>query len=352
MSIHKPVLLEESIEALNLKPGDTVVDATLGGGGHSREILKRILPGGKLIAVDSDQEAIEKFRGSLNNLESVREKENVFLVNDNFSRLEKILDSLRLNGIKKADAVLADLGISSDQLEGGRGFSFLKDAPLDMRISLRSTRLDLRRPQVDARRANLYESRNKELTAADVVNNYPEKDLVKILKEYGEEKFASSIAKRIISARKSKPIETTLELVEIINRAVPERYKHQKLHFATRTFQAFRMEVNRELENLKEFLPQAFEVLRSGGRIAVISFHSGEDRIVKNFFRENARGCVFLPAPQGKKLRTEPPDENIYGFCGQPKIRIITKKPVVPAEAEMKENPRSRSAKLRAAEKI
>lgn len=352
MTIHKPVLLKESIELLNLKPGMIVVDATLGGGGHSIEILKRIMPGGNLIAIDQDEEAVKEFQIKLKVLKLNLKKENVVLANDNFARLKNILDSLKIkkvypntnSGKYKASggksfkkigvgvgAVIADLGISSDQLENAkRGLSFMKDGPLDMRMDLRN-----------------------KLTAFEIVNSYAEKDLARIIRDYGEEKYAGSIAREIIKKRKIRKIGTIEDLVNIIAGAVPEKYKHGRIprksrydigtrgrHFATKTFQALRIEVNNELDSLKSFLSQAVEVLAPGGRIAVISFHSGEDRIVKIFFRENARGCVCpsnFPVCRCQKVRN---------------LKIITKKPIVPLEKETKNNPRARSAKLRIAERV
>jgi 16S rRNA (cytosine1402-N4)-methyltransferase len=315
MPIHKTVLLKEAIEFLNLKPEMTVIDATLGGGGHSVEILKKIGINGKLIAIDQDQEAIEEFKRKVAKLKLNPKGENVVLVNDNFACLKEIAHSLK---ISKVDAIIADLGISSDQLDNyQRGFSFMVCGPLDMRMD------------------------NKErLTAFEVVNSYPEKELTKIFKVYGEEKFAKQIARSIADSRKIKIIETTSDLVSIIGVAVPEKYKHEKTHFATRTFQALRIEVNQELKNLEKFLASAIELLPSGGRLAVISFHSGEDRIVKNIFKINARGCIC-------------PSNFPICRCGKERrLKIITKKPFVPDASEVKKNPRSRSAKLRVAEKI
>jgi 16S rRNA (cytosine1402-N4)-methyltransferase len=303
MSIHKSVLLKEAIEMLNLKKGDIVVDATLGGGGHTREILKKIGEEGKLIAIDADMQAIENFEA----------KKNVFLVNDNFANLENILKELK---IEEVSAILADLGWSSDQLIG-KGMSFQTDEPLDMRLS-----------------------KKQKITAQEIVNGYEKKELERIFKEYGEEKFWKSIARKIIEVRSNRKIETTKELVEIINQAVPEKFKHGKLHPATRAFQAIRIEVNSELENLEKFIKGALETLKPKGRLAVISFHSLEDKIVKNSFRENARGCICPPNfPQC--------------VCGKiPKVSVITKKPVRPGKKEeMKKNPRARSAKMRVAEK-
>ena len=306
MSIHKPVLLKETIEALNLKNDSIVVDATFGGGGHSREILK-IITEGKLIGIDADKEAIENFR------KENREDERVILVNDNFSNLENILADLK---IEKVDAILADLGWSSDQLIG-KGMSFMRDEKLDMRL--------------DAA---------QELTAWKVVNEYPPAELQRIIKNYGEERFATSIARRIVANRKEKEIVTTEELAEIIGTAVPSVYRHGKINPATRTFQAIRIEVNQELSNLKNFLPVAIESLAPQGRLAVIAFHSLEDRIVKDIFRENARGCICPPSlPQCA--------------CGRvPSVRVVTKKPIIAGEEELGDNPRARSAKLRVCEKI
>jgi 16S rRNA (cytosine1402-N4)-methyltransferase len=353
MTIHKPVLLEESIEYLNLKKGDVVVDATLGGGGHGLEILKKIIPEGKLVAIDLDPEAIKNFKKKLRTAKIETKAENLELVNDNFANLGEILLSLKILQVNPhtnfkygqiknkrlseaalpsdiqltrpvpkigvgVNAILADFGISSDQLEDAdRGFSFKKDAPLDMRMS-----------------------QSGGLTAADIVNNYSERDLIIILKNYGDEKHAGRIVRAIIAQRKIKPIKRTLELVNLIEEAIPGFYKRQRIHFATRTFQALRIEVNKELENIKKFLPQAIDLLEKKGRLAAITFHSGEDRLVKNIFRENARGCIC------------PPEFPVCRCGRKPNIKIITKKPVAPSVEETAENPRSRSAKLRVAERI
>jgi len=324
MSVHKPVLLEESIEALNIKSGDTVVDATLGGGGHSREILKKIMPEGALVAIDADSNAIEKFKIQNSKFKNERK---VFLVNDNFSNLDSILKELE---IKKVNAILADFGISSDQLEEtDRGFSFQKNARLDMRMN--------QLPRI----TNQYEYTNGEnLTAEKIVNSYSEEELIRIFQEYGEEKYAKSIAREIVKQRKIKPVETTFDLVLIIENSVPERYKHQKIHFATKVFQALRIETNKELEAIGKFIPKAIEILDKKGRLAVITFHSGEDKIAKEIFRKNARGCIC------------PPNFPVCRCGKQPVVKIITKKPVLPTTSEIKNNPRSRSAKLRVIEKI
>jgi len=308
MRIHKAVLLKETIEALNLKNGDVVVDATLGAGGHSRKILERIGEKGKLIAIDQDQEAVNDFK------KSTEGDLRVKIVKDNFSNLVGVLRGLDVFSV---DAILSDLGFSSDQLgDEKRGLSFQKDAPLDMRLN-----------------------QENEITAQKIVNEYSPIELEKILQEYGEEKFAKNIVRKIIETRKVKPIKTTKDLVEIIKTAIPEKFQHGKIHPATKTFQALRIAVNQELKVLEEFIPQAIEKLSFGGRLAIITFHSLEDRIVKNMFRENARGCIC-------------PSDFPKCVCGHfAKIKIITKKPIEPSALEVEENPRARSAKLRVVEK-
>lgn len=309
MRIHKAVLLGEAIENLNLEEGAVVVDATLGAGGHSREILKRIGENGKLIAIDQDRGAIEDFR------KSIGDDLRVSLVKDNFSNLDSILDEL---GLDYVDAILADLGFSSDQMDDGeRGMSFQKEAVLDMRLD-----------------------QEQELTARKIVNEYSQESLEKIISEYGEERFAKNIARKIIEHRGECLIKKTSELVEIIREAIPEKFQHGKTNPATKTFQALRIAVNQELEVLEKFVPMAIERLNSGGRIAIITFHSLEDRIVKNIFRENARGCIC------------PPNFPKCACDHFAKIEIINLKPIVPSDLEIQENPRSRSAKLRVGEKI
>ncbi|NTU66540.1 MAG: 16S rRNA (cytosine(1402)-N(4))-methyltransferase RsmH [Candidatus Moranbacteria bacterium] len=348
MTVHISVLPEESIENLNIKEGSVVVDATLGGGGHSLSILEKIGDKGKLIAIDVDEDAIGKFKSELEN-KKIEAEGRVFLIRDNFKNIGSILDSLKIG---KVDAILADLGYSSDQLENAqRGMSFLSDAPLDMRLD-----------------------RDNGLSAEKVVNEYSEAELERVFREYGEEKFSRRIAKGILEARKKKRIGTTLELAGIIEKNVPSAYAHGHIHPATRVFQAIRIEVNNELENLKIFLDSAIGRLNEGGRIGVISFHSLEDRIIKEGFKENAGGCicpdsVLLEGLQKEYLsaveQNDPSAERLEkdlrkGFadsshcvCGRVrKIKIITKKPIVPGEDETRKNPRSRSAKLRVAEKI
>lgn len=313
MSVHKPVLLNESIESLNLKAGAVAVDATFGGGGHSEAILNKIGDNGKLVAIDADSEAIERFKSKVKNQKSKAEG-RIFLINDNFENLEKILENLK---IEKVDAILADLGWSSDQLIG-KGMSFMQDEQLDMRLS-----------------------KDQKISAWNVVNEFSEEELERIIRDLGEEKFWRSIAKKIVESRKIKKIETTKELAEIVKSGVPRKFRFGKINLATKTFQGIRIEVNQELENLEKFIPQAIEKLNTGGRLAIISFHSLEDRIVKNIFRENARGRISTDPITGQTIVHEPP-----------KIKLINKKPVISGEKEIEENSRARSAKLRVCEKL
>jgi 16S rRNA (cytosine1402-N4)-methyltransferase len=314
---HIPVLQKEVLEYLNPKPDENFIDATIDGGGHGLEILERIQPDGKLLGVDLDEELLRhlKIKSQKSNI-----KNKLILVCDNYINLKEIVE--RLN-FKPVNGILLDLGMSSYHLEkSGRGFSFQKDEPLDMRYSNKIS--------------NFQFPISNELTAAEIINKWSEKEIERILKEYGEEKFSKRIAKAIIEERRIKPIKTTFQLVEIIKKAIPSSYQRQKKlrtkafgslrdrHFATRTFQALRIAVNDELNNLKKVLPQSVEVLEKGGRLVIISFHSLEDRIVKNFFRELSGA----------------------------KLKILTKKPIRPTYLEIKNNPRSRSAKLRAAEKL
>lgn len=314
-TVHRSVLLDEVIDGLNLKEGITAIDATLGGGGHSIEILRRILPTGKLIVIDRDNEALERFKNKIKKENLNIKEENLILVKDNFANLDKILESL---DIEMVDVIMADFGLSSDQLDDReRGFSFSSKTELDMRMD-----------------------KSQELTAKDVVNNYSKEELVRIIRELGEEKMAGKIVQKIVAEREKGEIKNTDELLEIISQAIPEKYKHKKIHWATKTFQAIRMEVNQELESIKEFTHAAIDKLNKGGRLAVISFHSGEDRIVKNIFKEAQVNCICpieFPVCRCTKRAT---------------IKIITKKPIIASVEELKENPRARSAKLRIAEKI
>lgn len=300
--VHKSVLFDESIQALALDKNKIVVDGTAGGGGHSREIAKQA---GRLIAIDQDPDAIKVLN------ERLAQFDNVTIVNDNFSNIKNIVSSLGLSGI---DGFLLDLGVSSFQLDNGdRGFSFHKDAPLDMRMSKTG------------------------ISAYDVVNTYDEHSLADIIYRYGEEKFSRSIAKNIVQKRQEKPIETTFELVDIIRDSMPAR-ELKKGHPARKTFQAIRIEVNGELESLKTALDNAFDCLNPGGIIAVISFHSLEDRIVKEKFAEWTRGCTC-------------PKEFPVCVCGnKPKGELLFKSKT-PSEKELEENPRARSSRLRAFKK-
>ena len=292
-----------------------VVDATLGGGGHSLEVLKKIGKTGKLIAFDRDIDAIDRFKKRIAVSSVEKSDENIKLFHDNYSALKDRLTSIDIFSV---DAILADLGISSDQLiDEKRGISFQGSSPLDMRMDM-----------------------SKGITAAEVVNTYDEHNLIKILREFGDEKYASSIVRNIIAERNIKPFSLTSDLVEIIERSVPGIYRRKKIHPATRTFQALRIEVNQELKTLSSFLSQAIEILKPGSRLAVISFHSGEDVIVKETFRENARGCIC------------PPEFPVCRCDEVPIVKLITRSPIVASEQEILQNPRSRSAKLRVVEKV
>lgn len=345
MTLHKPVLLEETINQLNLKKGDIVVDATLGGGGHGREILKLIGKNGVLIGIDADINAINNFLAQFpisnfpaspaggqfpNNFRiPIYRSQNLVLINSNFVNLGKILEILK---IKRVNGIIADLGWSSDQVENPEyGMSFQKEAELDMRYD-----------------------RSQKLTAKKIVNEYSEKNLEIIISKYGEERFYKNIAKRIIEYRKRHTIISTIQLADIVKNAIPPNHRYGKINPATRTFQALRIEVNQELDNLKKFIPQAIDTLNSRGRLAIITFQSLEDRIVKNIFRENAGGCIYPTASRDFALRTSPTaEEFIYGRkAGTDKVKIITKKPIIPKDSEIRNNPRSRSAKLRVVEKI
>ena len=306
---HKSVLLDECIEALNIRPDGIYLDGTLGGAGHSLEICRRLI-GGHLIGVDRDTVALE---AAAKRLHAHRSK--VTLVHDNFANLGQILDSLGLDAI---DGMLFDLGVSSPQLDDGeRGFSYMVDAPLDMRMN-----------------------RDDTLTAYDIVNNWPREELRRILFEYGEERYAPLIAAAIERVRSDRPIETTQELVRVIKGAMPPQALREKQHPAKRSFQAIRIAVNDELGAVSQMMRMAISRLNPGGRLAVITFQSLEDRIVKNAMAEAAKGCICPP-----------------GFpvcvCGRkPQIRLVSRKPIVPSGRELMENPRARSAKLRVAEKL
>ncbi len=303
---HIPVLLSETIEGLNINPNGIYVDGTAGGGGHSAEILKR-LKNGKLISIDQDPDAICTVK------QRFADNENSIIIKGNFCDMKKLLAQ---RGIRQVDGVLLDIGVSSHQLDTAeRGFSFHEDAPLDMRMSQSGT------------------------TAAELVNTLNRRELSRIIRTYGEEKFADSIASAIVKSREEKPIETTFELAEIIRNSVPERVRRNG-HPARKTFQALRIEVNHELDVLSAGLEDAFNLLSVGGRLAVITFHSLEDRIVKRAMAKWCEGC------------TCPPDFPVC-VCGKkPRARTVVRKPIVANDQELSTNPRSRSAKLRICEKI
>lgn len=295
--IHKTVLLHEAIDGLLIKSGDIFVDGTLGGGGHSEEVAKRFGDTISMIGIDLDPEAMERTKKRLS-----RFKANIHYVQDSFRNIDNVVTSL---GFQKVDKILLDIGLSSNQFEdSGRGFSFQKNEPLIMSFKKDLTPNDL--------------------TAREIVNTWDLENIQAILEGYGEEQFAWKIAKAIVARREEKPIETTFDLVEIIKIATPKFYHHKKIHPATKTFQALRITVNDEIQSLKDGVTKGFEILESQGRIAVISFHSLEDRFVKQFFKE----------------------KQLEGIG-----KVITKRPIVPTPEEIKENPRSRSAKLRIIEK-
>ena len=313
---HRPVMLEECIEGLDIRPEGVYLDGTLGRAGHSREIAKR-LSTGRLICVDRDQEALDAAQERL-----APWLDKVELVHSNFDQVDRILDKLSLPGV---DGMLFDLGVSSPQLDdGSRGFSYMADAPLDMRTAVLDMGMD----------------REEGLTAAEVVNSWPQEELRRIISQYGEERFASQIAGAVVRRRVDRPISTTLELVEVIRSAMPPKALREKQHPAKRTFQAIRIAVNDELASVDRMLQRAVPRLNRGGRLAVITFHAVQDRIVKTGLAGFARGC------------TCPPDFPVC-VCGRtPDVKLIHKKPILPSEREIEENPRARSAKLRLAEKL
>ena len=302
---HKSVLLEETIENLNIKPDGIYVDGTLGGGGHSYEIAKRLTAGGRLIGIDQDADAIKAATDRLKEF-----ADRVTIVRNNYCNIADVLDEL---GIVKVDGIILDLGVSSYQLDTAeRGFTYNVDAPLDMRMDQR-----------------------QQITAKDIVNTYSEFDLYRIIRDYGEDKFAKNIAKHIVARRTEKPIETTFELNDVIKAAIPMKCRINGGHPAKRTFQAIRIEVNRELEVLSQSLDTMIDHLKPGGRICIITFHSLEDRIVKVKFKENENPC------------TCPPNFPVC-VCGKvSKGKVITRKPIIPSEEEIEVNKRAKSSKLR-----
>lgn len=305
--MHRPVLLQETIDNLISDPHGIYIDCTLGGGGHLRFLSEKLAPDARLIGLDKDADVLENTRSYLTGL-------NVTLIKSDFRYIKMVLQDLNIDLV---DGVMMDLGVSSFQLDTAiRGFSFHEDAPLDMRMN-----------------------RRQSLTAKDIVNHFDEGELIAILFQFGEEKYARSIGKAIVDYRHKKSIEGTLELAEIVKTAVPARYRREK-HPARKTFQALRIAVNDELGALREALPQAVDVLKPGGRLCIISFHSLEDRIVKQFMQDKSRPC------------TCPPSFPIC-VCGQlPQLKVINRKPITASAEECGQNPRARSAKLRVAEKI
>ena len=302
---HKSVLLGETIEGLNIKPDGIYVDGTLGGGGHSYEICKRLSDKGRLIGIDQDAAAIEAAT------ERLREfKDRVTIIRSNYCEIKKQLNNI---GVTSVDGIILDLGVSSYQLDtADRGFTYREDAPLDMRMDQRQTR-----------------------TAKDIVNEYSERELYGIIRDYGEDKFAKNIAKHIVRAREEKPLETTGELINVIKAAIPMKVRAVGGHPAKRTFQAIRIELNNELGVLTDSLDTMIDLLNSEGRLCIITFHSLEDRIVKNSFRRNENPCTC-------------PREFPVCVCGNhSKGKVITRKPILPGEEELTENKRSKSAKLR-----
>lgn len=306
---HVSVLLNETIEGLNIKPDGIYADGTLGGAGHSYQIASKLNGLGRLIGFDQDEDAIKA------STERLKEFKNVTIVRSNYRNMKEELNN---RGIEKVDGILLDLGVSSYQLDTvSRGFSYKEAAPLDMRMDNRN-----------------------EVTARDIVNNYSQGDLFRIIRDYGEDKFAANIAKHIVMNREVKPIETTTELAEIVKAAIPMKFRKQGGHPAKQTFQAIRIELNSELSVLKESLMDMIDLLNPNGRICIITFHSLEDRIVKNIFKEAEDPCTC-------------PKNFPTCVCGKKsKGKVITRKPILPSEEELKLNSRSKSAKLRIFEKI
>ena len=307
---HKSVLLYETVDELNIKPDGIYVDGTLGGGGHSYEIAGRLSEGGRLIGIDQDEDAI---KAAGKRLEPYMDR--VTIVRNNYCNMDKVLDEL---GIDKVDGIMLDLGVSSYQLDAAdRGFTYNVDTALDMRMYQR-----------------------QEITAKDIVNEYSEFDLYRIIRDYGEDRFAKNIAKHIVAARQEKPIETTFELNDIIKAAIPMKVRATGGHPSKRTYQAIRIELNKELEVLENSIDMMIDRLKPEGRLCIITFHSLEDRIVKTRFRNNENPCTCPPSFPAC-------------VCGKvPKGRVITRKPVVPTDEEINENSRSKSSKLRVFERV
>ena len=307
---HKSVLLYETVDGLNIKPDGIYVDGTLGGGGHAYEVASRLGEKGSIIGIDQDAAAIKAAGDRLKDF-----GEKVTIVRSNYCEMKSRLQEL---GIDKVDGIVLDLGVSSYQLDTAeRGFSYREDAPLDMRMDQR-----------------------QEMTARDIVNDYSERELFRVIRDYGEDKFAKNIAKHIVAAREKQPIETTGQLTEIIRQSIPMKFQKKSGHPAKRTFQAIRIELNRELDVLRETLDDMIELLNPGGRLCIITFHSLEDRIVKSAFRKNEDPCTC-------------PKDFPVCVCGNvSKGSIVTRKPILPSEEELEYNSRSKSAKLRIFERV
>lgn len=310
---HIPVLLNEVLQYLDPQPGENLIDGTVGGGGHSKAILEKTAPDGKLLGIDMDAEAIQACRMNLGKF-----GDRVILERANYLDFQELK---REHSFEPLNLFFLDLGISSKQLDDEMlGISFLRNSPLDMRLG--------------------GEEITGGVSAEKILNEYSEDKIFNMIKDYGEERYAKNIARKIVEVRKEKRIESTKELVDIIAEAVPGKYKHGRIHFATRTFQALRIAVNAELINLEKALPKILDEMEAGGRIGIISFHSLEDRIVKRFFAQESRDCICGP-------------EVPVCVCGhKQRLEILTKKPARPTPEEMERNPRSRSAKLRVAKKI
>lgn len=308
---HRPVLLEETIESLKIRPDGIYVDGTLGGAGHARQVCKRLSEKGRFVGIDQDDCALQ---AAGERLKEFGKNVRIDCVKSNYCQMKSVLENL---GIDKVDGILLDIGVSSYQLDNAeRGFTYREDAPLDMRMDQSSS-----------------------FSAKDVVNQYDEMQLYRVIRDYGEEKFAKNIAKHIVAARQEKEIETTGELIEIIKASIPAKVRATGGHPAKRTFQAIRIEVNRELEVLQDSIDEMIDLLNDGGRLCIITFHSLEDRIVKNKFRENEDPCIC-------------PKNFPVCVCGRKsRGKVITRKPIVPSEQEVQENKRSKSSKLRVFEK-
>lgn len=306
---HKSVLLNETIDALQIRPEGIYVDGTLGGGGHSYEICKRLSGRGRLIGIDQDAAAIEAASQRLGEFQ-----DRVTIIRSNYCEMKKQLNSI---GVTSVDGIILDLGVSSYQLDTAeRGFTYREDVPLDMRMDQRQAR-----------------------TARDIVNDYSEMELYRIIRDYGEDKFAKNIAKHIVQYRQEKPLETTGELIQVIKAAIPAKVRAVGGHPAKKTFQAIRIELNNELGVLKDSLDDMIDLLNDGGRLCIITFHSLEDRIVKNHFRTSENPCIC-------------PKEFPVCVCGRvSKGKVVTRKPILPGEKELEENSRSKSAKLRVFER-